>query len=195
MIIDHTHPIYREKRKSLENGNKYNGAYYYSQEIVKNIIPRIKTDRSWVTINQVTPRINHAIVFVHDNIKPEVSMSWLGYSRDIILVCGVKETMDKVKHLGTPVYLPLSVDVPYILQFRSEKTKEIAYVGRPDKPGMENLPKNVDYLSGISREALLKELAKSKKGMQSGDVQLKPKFLGVKFCHLMKDTQIRVFGK
>lgn len=105
-------------------------------------------------------------------------MSWLGYSRDIILVCGIKETMDKVKHLGTPVYLPLSVDVPYILQFRSEKTKEIAYVGRPDKPGMENLPKNVDYLSGISREALLKELAKYKKVYAVGRCAIEAKILG-----------------
>ena len=33
MIIDHTHPLYSKKRNNLTNGNKYNGAYYYSREI------------------------------------------------------------------------------------------------------------------------------------------------------------------
>ena len=65
MIIDHTHPIYREKRKSLENGNQYNGAYYYSVEIVKNIIPNVITDRNWVTIRLADQPIpDHSIVFI-----------------------------------------------------------------------------------------------------------------------------------
>lgn len=46
MIIDHNNPLYVKKRNSLINGNKYNGAYYYSREIVKNIIPLVKTDRN-----------------------------------------------------------------------------------------------------------------------------------------------------
>ena len=50
MIIDHNHPLYAKKRNNLINGNKYNGAYYYSREIVKNIIPLVKTDRNWITI-------------------------------------------------------------------------------------------------------------------------------------------------
>ena len=49
MIIDHTHPDYVAKWKTLGE-DKYNGAYYYSKEIVKNIIPNVKTDRNWITI-------------------------------------------------------------------------------------------------------------------------------------------------
>ena len=45
MIIDHNHPDYKAKWKTLGE-DKYNGAYYYSKEIVKNIIPNVKTDRN-----------------------------------------------------------------------------------------------------------------------------------------------------
>ena len=41
MIIDHTHPLYAKKRNSMGKDGKYNGAYYYSREIVKNIIPNV----------------------------------------------------------------------------------------------------------------------------------------------------------
>ena len=58
MIIDHTHPLYKSRLKDAGN-NKYNGAYYYSKEIVKNIIPNVKTDRNWITVN--LPNIDESI--------------------------------------------------------------------------------------------------------------------------------------
>ena len=51
MIIDHTHPEYIKRRKEIGNG-KFNGCYYYSKEIVKNIIPRVKTNRDWNTVGR-----------------------------------------------------------------------------------------------------------------------------------------------
>lgn len=177
MIIDHNNMFYR-KRWEHAGEHKFNGAYYYSKEIVKNIIPYIKTNRSWVTINVPVPRVDNAIIFVHDNLQPEKNMSWLGYSRDLILVCGVKETMDKVRHLGTPIYLPLSVDVRYVKQFETEKTKDTAYVGRRDKPGTENLPEGVDFITGLRREDLLKELAKYKKVYAVGRCAIEARVLG-----------------
>lgn len=177
MIIDHNNMLYR-KRWEYAGEHKFNGAYYYSREIVKNIIPRVKTDRNWLTINAVTPRLNHAIVFVHDNLQPATTLKWLGYSRDLIMVCGTRETMDKVRHLGIPVYLPLSVDVDYVKQFKTEKTKDTAYVGRKGKPGTEKLPKNIDYLSGMSREMLLREMAKYRKVYAVGRCAIEAKILG-----------------
>ena len=50
IIIDHTNRRYKIRRDA-SGENRYNGAYYYSLEIVKNIIPRIKTDRNWITLN------------------------------------------------------------------------------------------------------------------------------------------------
>lgn len=47
MIIDHTHYKYRRRRELLPEAQRHNGAYYYSREIVKNIIPLVETDRNW----------------------------------------------------------------------------------------------------------------------------------------------------
>lgn len=177
MIVDHNNMLYR-KRWEHAGEHRFNGAYYYSREIVKNIIPNVETDRNWVTVNAVVPRVNHAIIFVHDNLTPASTYGWLGYSRDLIMVCGVKETMDKVRRYGTPVYLPLSVDVDYVEQFKTEKTKDTAYVGRKGKPGTEKLPKNIDYLSGMSREMLLREMAKYRKVYAVGRCAIEAKVLG-----------------
>lgn len=47
-IFSHLSPEYESIRKNMSMG-KYNGAYYYSQEIVNNIIPNVKTNRPWGT--------------------------------------------------------------------------------------------------------------------------------------------------
>lgn len=86
--------------------------------------------------------------------------------------------MDKVRRYGTPVYLPLSVDTEYLEQFKTEKTKDTAYVGRKGKPGTEKLPKNIDYLSGMSREVLLREMAKYRKVYAVGRCAIEAKVLG-----------------
>mgnify|MGYP003308040885 CR=1 FL=1 len=41
MIIDHNHLFYR-RRWALAGDARYNGAYYYSQEIVNNIEQRLQ---------------------------------------------------------------------------------------------------------------------------------------------------------
>ena len=86
MIIDHNDRRYRDKWNLME-GNKYNGAFYYSKEIVANIIPNVKTDRNWITVNVQGAGADHAIVFIHNNLHPE-NYDWLqtyGY-KDLILV-------------------------------------------------------------------------------------------------------------
>lgn len=72
MIIDHTSKSYLERWNAL-GANRFNGAYYYSKEIVENIIPRVKTDRNWITINAYNNEgIDHSIVFMHNTFHPEV---------------------------------------------------------------------------------------------------------------------------
>lgn len=179
MIIDHNNLMYRKKWEYARE-HRFNGAYYYSTEIVKNIIPNVKTTRGWVTINVPGVACHHSVVFIHDNLSPFKSYLWLNNSRDLVLVCGVKETMNKVRHLGIPVYLPLSVDVDYVKQFKTRRTKDTAYVGRKGKPGTEHLPKDIDYLSGMSRAELLKEMAKYKKVYAVGRCAVEAKLLGCK---------------
>lgn len=156
MIIDHTHPAWEAKQNGLGR-HKYNGAYYYSQELVQNIIPHIKTDRNWVTVNVKGVCCDHAIVFIHSNINTERIYRWLKDYEDLVLVCGLPETVNKVKDLGTAFYLPLSIDTEYVKQFETEKDKLIAFAGRPTKD--MNIPKGVKMLQGIPREKLLKEVA------------------------------------
>lgn len=180
MIIDHTHSEYRKKWESA-GANKFNGALYYSQEIVKNIIPLVDTDRSWITVNLKGIGCDHAIVFIHNNLRPEL-YDWLrfyGY-KDLVLVCGIPETVDKVKHLGRAIYVPLSVDVDYVKQFQREKAKEAAFVGRPSKKKYGELPDGIDYLEGLPRDQLLEAMAEYKTVYAVGRCAIEAKILGCK---------------
>ena len=178
MIIDHDHPRYI-LRWNCAGVNRYNGAYYYSREIVENIIPNVKTDRNWITVNIEGVGCDHSIVFIHNNKYPD-HYEWLRRYKDIILVCGVPETVDKVKHIGKAIYLPLSIDVNYVKQFKAEKTKEAAYVGRPAKKRGTELPDGIDYLEGMKRIELLKAMAEYKTVYAVGRCALEARALGCK---------------
>lgn len=175
MIIDHTHLFYRRKW-CLAGAARFNGAYYYSKEIVENIIPKIKTDRNWVTINIPGAGLDHSIVFIHNNIRPDY-YDWLSKYEDLILVCGVPETCDKVAHLGTPIYIPLSIDVEFVESFKTEKTKYTAYAGRANKK-KGNIPEGVDLLEDLERSQLLAKMAEYEKIYAVGRTAIEAKALG-----------------
>lgn len=159
--------------------NKFNGAYYYSQEIVRNIIPNVETDRTWITVNIPEVDANHSILFVHHNLST-ARYEWLRQYKDVVLVCGVPETCEKIAHLGTPIYLPLSVDLRELEKYRTEKTREAAYVGREAKLRYEgvSLPEGVDIIAGMDRYRLLQEMAKYRKVYAVGRTALEAKALG-----------------
>lgn len=179
MIIDHTHPLYTTRWKA-SGVNRWNGAYYYSKEIVSFFIPRVRTNRSWVTINTPTltgVKLDGAIVFIHNNLHPE-HYDWLKHFNNLILVCGVPETCNKVSHLGTPIYLPLSIDTMYVSQFATTKTRKTAFVGRPGKKKYGNLPSGVDFIEGLERGQLLTEMAKYERVYAVGRTAIEAKVLG-----------------
>lgn len=181
MVIDHTNPAYIRKWQNA-GLNQFNGAYYYSQEIVKNIIPNIETSRNWITVNVKGVGCDHAIVFIHNNKYPS-NYEWLHYYgyKDLVLVCGIPETVEKVAHLGKAIYLPISVDVDYVKQFRvEEKTKGTAFVGRPAKRKGLMLPDDIDYLEGLPREELLRTMAEYKTVYAVGRCAIEAKILGCK---------------
>lgn len=178
LVIDHNNPSYRTRWNSA-NVNRFNGAFYYSKEIVKNIIPRVKTDRSWILVNTYGVAFDHSIVFIHNNKNPQ-NYKWLKGYKDLVLVCGVPETCDKVKHLGKAIYLPLSVDVEYVEQFKTKKTKEVAFIGRPAKRNNIDFSEPVDYIEGLPRTKLLKEMAKYKRIYAVGRCAIEGKILGCK---------------
>lgn len=181
MIIDHTHPRYQRRREAARK-NRYNGAYYYSREIVKNIIPRVETDRSWITINIPGEGTNHAIFFVHNNLRPE-KYDWIhqyGF-QDVLLVCGTEETYKHYDEEGRhkAIYLPLSIDTEYVKQFRApEKTKKIAFAGRKNKTIFGNLPEGIDYLCDMKRKDLLPRMAEYEQIYAVGRTAIEAKVLG-----------------
>lgn len=181
MIISHTHPRYQRRRENAKE-NRYNGAYYYSQEIVKNIIPEVKTNRNWITINIPGEGANHAIFFVHNNLKPE-KYDWIhqyGF-QDVILVCGIEETYKHYDEEGRhkAIYLPLSIDTEYVKQFRvQDKTKKVAFAGRKNKTIFGNLPEGIDYLCNMKREELLQKMAKYEQIYAVGRTAIEAKILG-----------------
>lgn len=156
---------------------KPNGAVLYSEEIVKYFIPNIKTTRNWVTIRSVPHAFDHSIVFIHNNLNPWF-YDYLQNYHDLILVCGVPETCDKVKHLGLPVYLPLSVCVKDVEKWKTKKTKSVCYAGRKGKFASCNVPLSTDHLQDMEHDELLREMAKYRRVYAVGRTAIEAKILG-----------------
>lgn len=160
---------------------KNNGAYYYSKELLENIIPHIKTDRPWVLINAESQCMDNAIVIIHNNAHPE-RYEWLDGYKNLILVCSQIKTVLKMIEDHPKchcVYLPLSIDTNYVKQFKSRKTREVAYFGRMAKipQKIKDDPK-IDKICGTDREKLLKEVSRYKKVYAIGRCALEAKCLG-----------------
>lgn len=157
MILSHEAPEFRRHQARLGK-HKYNGSYYYSKELCENIIPYVKADRPWVTVNAEGLCCDRAIVFIHSNVKTERVYRWLREYEDLVLICGLPETVEKVKHLGRAFYLPLSIDTEYVKQFRTDKDRDTAFAGRVTKD--INVPDDVPRLQGMPRDWLLLDMAR-----------------------------------
>lgn len=178
-------------------GGCYNGAYYYSQEIVKNIIPNVKTDRPWDTLGmKMTRSMDGAIVFIHHNIKWDYVYPWLDRYKDQIFVCSTIPTYEWALGKGKKaIFLPLSIDIEYVKQFRTKKTKRACYSGnrwafkREDEEA--NIPDYVDFPpENLPREELLKFIAEYKELYAIGRCALEGLALGCKikpFYHVYPD--------
>lgn len=176
MIINHNHPVYCHTRSML-GMDRYNGAYFYSVEICERIIPNVVTSYNWMTVNVPGAGCDHCIVFIHNNKDPKC-YEWLSRYDDLILVCGVPETIPKVSHLGRAIYLPLSINVEEVERYRSEKTKEVAFAGRPSKHRDIKFPAGTDILQRLPRNELLKRMAQYKKIYAVGRTAIEAKALG-----------------
>lgn len=192
-IITTDDPNYKAYRKIFfPNGSgAKNGAYFYSKEIEKNIIPNVKTDRPWDTLGMKALRSeDRAIVFIHHNKEWDKVYSWLDKYKDLIYVCSVPQTYEWAKSIGkTVVYLPLSIDVDYVKQFETEKTKEACYAGNrwgfKKKDLAELVPSGVDFPEkNIDREELLKFIAPYRECYAVGRCALEARVLGceIKVC-------------
>lgn len=183
MIIDHTHPEYQERLKEIGKG-RHNGCYYYSKEIVENIIPRVKTMRDWNVIGrEVAGMHDGMIVFLHDNATPW-NYDWLKKYKDLVLVCSSNYTRQSVIYSGKTILLPMSIDTEYVKQFRTKKTKDTCFVGNVwvKANTTTRVTGKVDFFSSLPREKLLKEVAKYKRCYAIDRCALEAKVLG---CELL----------
>lgn len=184
MIIDHNHPEYMKIRNKAKKG-KNNGCWFYSNEIVDNIIPRVKTWRGWNTVGRDLPGMcDHTIVFLHDNSTPW-NYEWLHKYKDLVLVCSSKYTLNSVIYSGHTILLPMSVDTEYVKKFRTKKTKDTCFVGNTWVKANTHtkIPKDVVYLRNMPREKLLTELAEFRKAYAIDRCAIEAKVLG---CELLE---------
>ena len=188
-VIDTTDPNYIAYKKIFHpgGGGMHNGAYYYSQDIVKNIIPYVKTNRPWDTLGmKVTRSMDHAIVFLHHCRNWDAVYSWLDRYNDLVYVCSTKPTYEWAISKGKQaVFLPLSIDVDYVSQFKTKKTKRACYAGnrwafkREDEN--KNIPDYVDFPpANLPREELLKFIAPYKELYAIGRCAIEGLALGCK---------------
>ena len=187
-IIDHNHRYFKQKWLKLKNGDQYNGAYYYSQEIVDNIIPNVHTEKpwNWMTVTVAPIAKDRTVFFVHDNTgKLWKNFECLKSRKQFVFVCSWEGTVNRLKKRGfkNVIYLPLSVDVEYVKQFRiPEKTKEAAFCGRRAALRRDiqykRIPPGVDYICGLPREKFLQKMAQYKTVYAVGRCAIEAKILG-----------------
>ena len=183
MIFSHLSPEYKEYCKKFGIVPD-NGAYYYSREIMKNIIPKIKTRRNWVLVNVPDCCYDNSIVFIHNNKNPE-HYEWLKDYQDLILVCSNIKTLKYMIKLFPKfhcILIPLSIDTKYVKRFKvKEKTEDKAYYGRLEKCPEKILKnENIIKIYGKNRPKNLREVAKFKTVYSIGRCQLEAKCLGCK---------------
>lgn len=187
-IIDHNHHAFKKRWEKLKDGNQYNGAYFYSQEIVNNIIPNVHTKKpwNWMTVSVPTIAKDRTVFFVHDNtFKLWKNFECLKSRKQFVFVCGWEKAVKELKKRGfkNVIYLPRSVDVEYVKQFRvPEKTKEAAFCGRKATLTRDvqrkRFPPGIDFIYGLPREEFLQKMAQYKKVYAIGRVAIEAKVLG-----------------
>lgn len=175
MIISHRHPAYKAIVKRIGD-NKYNGGYYCSRDIVEGIIPRVNTTRNWITVN-IGECLNHSIFFAHNYIRPE-RYEFLKKYDDVVIVCHHQFVADNLKDYGPTIVIPAFVNVDYVKQFRTKKTRETAFVGRSEVRKGFFIPEDVDYIENLPRPHLLRQMAKYKNVYAIGRTAIEARVLG-----------------
>ena len=75
VIASHLTPEYAA-RVMAQGDDRWNGAWFYSEEILRGIVPNVSTWRPWVLVNYLGLCDDHAVVFAHNNWHPHI-YGWL----------------------------------------------------------------------------------------------------------------------
>jgi hypothetical protein len=196
IIQDHNTTEYKAAQSKLNRG-KFNGAYFYSKEIVDCFIPQIKTTYNWQTINhQKAPE--HCIVFVHSNNALHRYDYLLKY-KDIILVCSTHNSLNELKKKGHKkvIYVPLSIDTDYLDNFKMDKKYGTIAAGNlwaftPETKVMF-IRNRIKHYHDIPREDLLKLMAKSKTVYAIGRTAMEAIYLGANVIQPDKEYPVEKY--
>lgn len=130
--------------------------------------------------------LDHAIVFIHHNVEMDRVYPWLDRYKDQVYVVSAQHVYDWAVEKGKKaILLPLSVDVEYVKQFKTKKTKGTCYAGNrwkfKRKDEDRNIPYGVDFPpDNIPREELLKFIAPYKDLYAIGRCAIEGLILGCK---------------
>lgn len=189
MIIGINNRDYQAYRKAYSKGS-FNGAYFYAKEIEENIIPLVNTDYNWDLLGmRMTEHMDHSLIFIHHNVEWDSTYSWLHEYKDIILVCSSWKTYAWATGSGyKAIFLPLSIDVDYVKQFKRKKKFGACYAGNKWKFKTDDLakyvPAGVDCPpADMPREELLKFIAPYKQCYAIGRCAIEARVLG---CEILK---------
>ena len=172
---------------SLCRGGMYHGAYYYAVEIEDIIFPSLGLDLDVTIITAGLPLHNPrkipdgSIAICHNNQTLQNQYKKM-FGKDFLWICSKPSTVDKVEALGEKaIYIPLSIDTRYVEKFKTEKTKDTAFVGnrwRFKEGYLRSLPDGVDRLTDMPREELLAEMAKYRRVIAEGRCLMEAQVLG-----------------
>lgn len=179
-------PVYKAYRSGSSRG-KNNGAYFYPLEIENDILTDFK-DLNLLVITAAALRYHSrhipdgSIVVCHDYIKPLITYAKL-LNKDVLWVCSSKKAVKEFKDQNErAVFIPLSIDVDYVKQFKRRKTKDTAFVGNiwSYKKEYVNSLEDVDILTELPRDELLSKMARYKHVIAEGRCQMEALALGCK---------------
>lgn len=173
--------------RSMRSGGINNGAYWYAKEIEDIILPALDMNLYVITAGSTLHKANEvpndALVICHSNDKPRNSYMHL-FHKNILWVCSKPSTVLIMQSYGEKaVYVPLSIDTEYVKQFKTKKTREIAFVGNAwgyKSDYLASLPKDVHQLTNLPRDQLLTEMAKYKTVIADGRCNIEAQVLGCK---------------
>ena len=98
---------------------------------------------------------------------------------DVVYIACTPEHQAEIQACGKrAIFLPLSVDVGYVSQFRREKTKDTAFVGRTFWREGVGFPDGTDLLEMLPREELLARMAEYRRVYAVSRCAIEAKVLG-----------------
>lgn len=183
MIIDYTHPAYR-KRAVVDGTRRFLGEYRLSRDVGWKIIPKVKTDRNWITVN-IGEACDHSIVFISDSIAPQ-SYEFLKRQQDMVLVCESPQSAKYWANTGFyVVYIPPFVDVKYTTYYRRQHGRGSRRVHKnrenlcllPKHDMSKIFPGGYDTLPYLRHKDFLHEMARYKNVYARGRGAVEAKIL------------------